>query len=1240
MKISGGLAQGGALYRRGGPSGRLCDQSVLRLAMMRPPPPLASAIMTTRKKAFSPGRLLPLFLVLLPVTATAFTPDAEYNSQPGLAGIKAGAAYDLGITGAGIRIGIVDTGINPLHEAFASAIAAGYNFRTGSEQLDDTGINHGSHVAGVAAARRDGSGMMGVAYGADLVVAATDMSSTQLAAGITFAVSNGARIINNSWGYTGNTIASYSATSFSNLYPDLLLALQNAVASDAVVVFSNGNEGFLQPQVMGGLPVLFPELQRNWITVAASTDDAKYFSPYSNRCGVAAAWCVLAPGGYSGYDTGVNSADGSTTSGYVSRYGSSESTAMVSGALALIAERFPWLTGEQLAGVLLTTATHGTDATLSTLYGRGEVDIAKAIQGPGALEFDYDVNVTSDSVWSNNISGSGALIKHGDTGVLTLTGSNSFTGGVTLAGGTLSISSDSNLGAVTAALQLAGGGLQITSDMSSARSITMQADTESEIDTGSFRLQLTGSLHGSGLLEKNGTGILELAGSSDFSGSTHVQAGRLETSASSFSGDVVNDATLVFTQSVDGVFAGKISGNGTLIKAGAAALELSGSNDFSGVMDVQAGTLLGNAAAFSSDISNAATVVFAQTDDGEYNHVMSGNGRLVKTGSGRLLLSGSNNYSGGSEVQEGVLEGQATSLQGDFSGAGTLVFNQADTGYYSGRLLDLAAVEKKGDGVLYLQAAGNSAGLTTISAGTLVLTQGLTSDVHVQGGALVAPGGVTGDISIASGRLLAGGSAGLLRITGSLEMAQDSVLQLQLPLSGNDALVDVTGMAQLQGGHVEVTTSGAAALGRYRLLTAAEVQGGFADVAADNAAFNAFLRNEGNDVMLVLARTDDFLVERAQGRNSRAAAKSMQTVLASGFYSDVYADSVNQLATASASGSAAELASLSGEVVANAAPVFMRLLDDMIWTGFAGNNQTGRQSFAAAGRSAGGHSLALAAADENGPRAWLYGTGQRSRVDGSVDASGYGADQMLLSAGTDAALSPDLRLGAMLLQGSVSLQRDASMDASDSDIVAAGLYLRFDREAFDLASALTGGNIDTRTRRWISTAGSSTEAVADSRTRLLTADLALRYHGLERASYRLNPLLAASWTHLDTPAFSENSSSTFALSYADASQQSTSVSAGMEFVLMQETHFSCHASLLWRHDFSQEEDYTLRVSYALLPDSGFDVTPALAGRDTARLSAGLGYGFSSGLQFRLEGTAEAGQGYSAGGGTLGLNYSW
>lgn len=1197
------------------------------------------SIMTRIKKPLPPYRLLPLCLALLPVMAVAYTPDAEYNSQPGLAAIKAGAAYDLGITGAGVRIGIVDTGINPLHEAFASAIAAGYNFRSGSEQLDDTGINHGSHVAGVAAARRDGSGMMGVAYGADLVVTATDMSSTQLAAGINFAVSNSARIINNSWGYTGNTILSFSTTTVESLYPDLLGALQNAVASDAVVVFSNGNEGFFQPQVMGGLPVLFPELQRHWITVAASTDDAKYFSPYSNRCGVAAAWCVLAPGGYSGYDTGVNSADGSTTSGYVSRYGSSESTAMVSGALALIAERFSYLSGEQLAGVLLTTATHGTDATLSTLYGRGEVDIAKAMKGPGALEFDYDVNVTSDSVWSNDISGSGALIKRGDGATLTLTGSNSFTGGVTIAGGTLSIASDSNLGAAAASLQLAGGSLQITADMSSARSITVQDGTESAIDTGSFRLQLTGSLHGSGLLEKNGTGILELAGSSDFTGSTHVQAGRLETSASSFSGDVVNDAALVFTQGSDGIFAGKISGSGTLIKAGAAALELSGSNDFSGVMDVQAGTLLGNAAALSSDISNFSTVVFAQTDDGEYSHVMSGNGRLVKTGTGRLLLSGSNNYSGGSEVQEGVLEGQTASLQGDFSGAGTLVFNQADTGYYSG-LLDLAAVEKKGEGILYLQAAGSSAGLTTVSAGTLVLNQGLASDVSVEGGVLVAPGGVTGAVSITSGRLLAGGSAGVLHITGSLEMAQDSVLQLQLSLPDSDALLEVTGLAQLQGGHVEVTTSGAPALGRYRLLSAAAVQGSFADVAADNAAFNAFLRNENNDVLLVLARSDDFLVERAQGRNSRAAAKSMQTVLASGFYSDAYADSVNQLAAASPSGSAAELASLSGEVVANAAPVFMRLLDDMLWTGFAANPQTGVQGFTASGWSAGGHSFALAAADENGPRAWIYGTGQRSRVDGSVDASGYGADQVLLSAGTDAVLSPDLRLGAMLLQGSVSLQRDASMDASDSDIVAAGLYLRFDRATFDLALALTGGNIDTRTRRWINAAGSATEAVADSRTRLLTADLGLRYHGLERASYQLNPLLAASWTRLDTPAFSENSSSTFALSYADASQQAASLSAGMEFVLVPETHFSCHASLLWRHDFSQEEDYTLRVSYALLPDSGFDVTPALAGRDTARLSAGLGYGFSSGLQFRLEGMAEAGQGYTAGGGTLGLNYSW
>ena len=61
-----------------------------------------------------------------------FTPGAEYYNQPALAAINLLPAYSVGLSGAGVRIGVVDSGINPNHVEFSDAIAAGY---------DATGLN-------------------------------------------------------------------------------------------------------------------------------------------------------------------------------------------------------------------------------------------------------------------------------------------------------------------------------------------------------------------------------------------------------------------------------------------------------------------------------------------------------------------------------------------------------------------------------------------------------------------------------------------------------------------------------------------------------------------------------------------------------------------------------------------------------------------------------------------------------------------------------------------------------------------------------------------------------------------------------------------------------------------------------------------------------------------------------------------------------------------------------------------
>ena len=129
--------------------------------------------------------VLAVALVLLAGPASAqFVPGAEFHNQPALSAINILPAYQAGLTGAGIKAGLVDSGINPNHVEFANAIVAGYDAisdRSGTGDfasfLQDH-VNHGTFTASILAARLDGversDNMHGVAHNAGLVIGAKD----------------------------------------------------------------------------------------------------------------------------------------------------------------------------------------------------------------------------------------------------------------------------------------------------------------------------------------------------------------------------------------------------------------------------------------------------------------------------------------------------------------------------------------------------------------------------------------------------------------------------------------------------------------------------------------------------------------------------------------------------------------------------------------------------------------------------------------------------------------------------------------------------------------------------------------------------------------------------------------------------------------------------------------------------------------------------------------------------------
>ena len=325
---------------------------------------------------------------------TAAFETGEYNAQYGLGIVRAAYSYLRGATGAGVSVAVIDTGLDTTHPDLAGRVAAGgFDFVANSATVTDPN-GHGTHVTGLIAANRDGTGMHGVAYGAQVVPlrflnAAGSGTSNDAALAYNRAVALGVRIINNSWGSTGQ-VTGTTAVQFAAAEPNLLAAVQNADTNNAISVFAAGNGvqifgttvGFANPTVEAGLPHLFPALADTWVAVVA-VDRNGNLPTFSSQCGVAASWCIAAPGGGTAAGTAIYST--AAGGGYTLYSGTSMAAPQVSGALALLRQLFPTLTAQQIVARLFLAANRNGQYGNSTIFGQGLLDIERATLPLGSL---------------------------------------------------------------------------------------------------------------------------------------------------------------------------------------------------------------------------------------------------------------------------------------------------------------------------------------------------------------------------------------------------------------------------------------------------------------------------------------------------------------------------------------------------------------------------------------------------------------------------------------------------------------------------------------------------------------------------------------------------------------------------------------------------------------------------------------------------------------------------------------
>ncbi len=529
-----------------------------------------------------------------------------------------------------------------------------------------------------------------------------------------------------------------------------------------------------------------------------------------------------------GSDTYDSNGNGSTLSGVIGGTGSLVVTDTVGGGALTLTGDNTYMNGTDLQGGTLNLGNNNALGTGNLALENGTtlqaglngLSVANNVILSGADTYDSNGN---NSTLSGVISGTGSLDKTG-AGTLTLTGDNTYSGGTTLAEGTLNLGDNNALGTGSLALEdgtiLQAGinGLAVTNRVSLNGN-----DTYDSNGNGSA---LSGVISGTGSLavtDTVGGGALTLTGNNTYTGGTDLQGGTLNLGNNNALGTgslaledgttlqaginglaVTNTISLNGTDTYDSngngsALSGVISGAGSLAvtdTVGGGALTLTGNNTYTGGTDLQGGTLnLGNNNALGTGnltledgttlqaginglaVTNTISLNGTDTYDSNGNNstlsgVIGGTGSLTQTGTGTLNLTGNNTYSGGTNLNGGTLN------LGSDNALGTGGLAMADGTTLQAGLNGLAVsnnVALTGGDTYDTNGNGSTLSGVISGAGSLAVTNSTGS------GSLTVTGDntYTGGTSINSGTLVAANANAL----GTGDVVNHSTLSLAGPMT-------------------------------------------------------------------------------------------------------------------------------------------------------------------------------------------------------------------------------------------------------------------------------------------------------------------------------------------------------------------------------------------------------------------------------------------------------------------------
>jgi fibronectin-binding autotransporter adhesin len=531
------------------------------------------------------------------------------------------------------------------------------------------------------------------------------------------------------------------------------------------------------------------------------------------------------------------------------------------------------------AGTLILTGgnTYGGGTTVNdgTLQIGAGSNTGSLGVGAVAVSSTLAFNRNDTFTVANTISGPGAVMQNG-TGALILSGNNnSFTGNITVTGGTLQVGHASALGTVGgstvvssgAVLDLSGynigsepvsltGGALANSSASTAQLAGTLTVTGNSSFSGTGDFILSGAISGTGSLTKNGANTATLSGST-----ANTMSGIFTVTTGTF----ILDKTGVHAIAGDLTVAG-----GTVRLAGTGGDQISdaaGVTVSSGTLDVNGKTeTIGALSGMGNIILGGGILTIADGSGANFSGSITGTGSLTKSGAGTQFLSGMNLYGGPTMINGGTLAVDSDANLGVGSGVENIVINggalAATTGFvlsstrgvavgatnttygigtisvaggqtltYNGVIANNGTIAgvagglvKEGAGTLVLGGSNTFSGVTIINAGTLLA--GTSGMIAALSGVTVSSGAV---LNVGAYNQLFGSLAGtgtIINNAGLVTGSNNTSAVFSGVMSGSGSLTKVGGGVQeltqtssysggtkINGGTLKVNNATGSALG-------------------------------------------------------------------------------------------------------------------------------------------------------------------------------------------------------------------------------------------------------------------------------------------------------------------------------------------------------------------------------------------------------------------------------------------